>query len=160
MATFLNDIIKEIAGELEAAAVPLHGDADSWNEQLENDAYNNSSILYDLAQTGTMEITRSKKGYISYNTTLLFMKLPVNAPDSRVVDIEDAVNEMQALAYQFFARLRNVQAWRVHPLNNAESISPSFTEVYDRFDTRLAGVSAQLVIRIDPGFDITKVCDD
>ena len=158
MATFLTDIIDTISDNMKVASVPLQGSEEDWNEQLDEAGANNSLILYDLAQAGTMEVTRSKKGYLVYNTTFLFVTVPANAPDSTGDDITQAQNDMLELAYQFFARLRNVDAWRTHPENNATSLLPSFQQIYDRFNQRVAGVSATVDVRIDPSFDITDVC--
>lgn len=156
MATLLHDIIEDITDALKIPVLPLTGQSeDELNEQLDEAAAYNSVLMYTQQQTGTIEVTRQKYGYIEYNTVLWFGGIVADETTQSVTAVHD--KQVQN-AFEFLCKLTQQTAWRTHPAN-AEPLRPTFSTFVDWGDVTLAGVQVNLLIRLDPSFDRDNVCD-
>jgi hypothetical protein len=156
MAILLSDVIDEIRDALNVPVLEVYAGTDDELNALSSDyLHTQPLIFYKAIPTGTMLITPALAGYINYNMQIMFIKSPADDAEFSKAVVAD---EMLTLVYQFFARLRRVEAWGLVP-ENQQAISMPFTPIVDFLDNGYYGIGVNFVISIYPNFDRDIICN-
>jgi len=157
MATLLQDLIETVCNAMKVPCQPYNATSeDGFNDSLdEAGASGRPVLLYNIDQDFLLPITPSKYGYLEYNAIIIFAVLQA---DETQATRNNANKMLLQLAYEFYCKMMEQDAWRTEPTNLAEPIRVSCRPESERFDSIMSVLGTTAVIKINPSFDRSNIC--
>lgn len=154
MATFLNDIVRGVAGDMGTTLVPLpSATIEDVNAGIEyNGAGAFPALLYLIPNTGFYRLQPNGKAFIEYQN-VVFWFVDLVDEDQDELGARDQIEQVQEVAIQFFQRMQKREELAKWP--EFRALQPQFQELMPDnnadLDMPLAGVQATIAsLFIDP----------